>query len=473
MKLAVINGSPKGEKSVTLQHLRWWQAAGGAAELEVIHVSLEILALTRSTARLAAVLDTIRAADAVIWSTPVYHHLVPSQVFRFVEACGAEAGQAFRGKLSTILCTSIHYYDTTALDWLSAVSEDLGMTVYGSFSAGMHDLVEAKERDRFFRFMEGFTRAIEADPVLPRNWPPLRPVPQSLSVPEGSFRADLAGKRVLILADRPGEDATIASMVTRLKNAFECGTVDLQSIDGLDIKGGCLGCCACCFNNDCSWDGRDGFREFFANHVKPADVVVYAGAIRGRALSARWKEFFDRSFYNTHVPVYQGKQMAWLVSGPLGQLGYLRQIMQAYAEVGHANLAGIVTDESGDADSLGAAIDGLAWRIAEWGKSGYVSPRTFAGIGGIKIFRDAVWGGMRLIFRVDHKVFKKNGTYDYPHRHWLRRMGMALAWPVMGISGVQRLVKARMRDEMVKPARAAVQAEIRRNKHKSRSGERG
>ena len=89
MKLAVINGSPKGEKSVTLQHLRWWQAAGGAAELEVIHVSLEILALTRSTARLAPRLTPSGGGCAYL----VHSGVSPScsvAGIQFVEACGAE-----------------------------------------------------------------------------------------------------------------------------------------------------------------------------------------------------------------------------------------------------------------------------------------------------------------------------------------------------------------------------------------------
>ncbi|HPH02180.1 MAG TPA: NAD(P)H-dependent oxidoreductase [Spirochaetota bacterium] len=467
MKLVVLNGSPKGEKSVTLQHILWWQAGQPGVSLGISHVAFDIQVLRADPERLQQVLATVRAADALLWVSPVYHHLVPSQVFRFLDLCGEEKSQTFRGKLSAIVFSSIHYYDSTAIDWLTAVSEDLGMSVYGAFSAEMHDLGRKSERERFSAFMKGFTEAIGLDPVLPRNWPPLHATRLSPIVPQGSYRVDLGGKRVLILQDRRSTGAGMESMLARLRGAFTGGLVDLKSIEEIGIKGGCLGCCGCCFANECSWDGRDGYREFFEEHVRPADIIVYAVTIEGRAFSSDWKEYFDRSFFNTHVPVYTGKQMAWLVSGPLSALGYMRQIMQAYADVGRANPAGILTDESGDADSLGAAIDGVAWRLATWQSLGYIAPRTFAGIAGIKIFRDEVWGGMRLIFRVDHKVFKKNGTYDFPHRHWLRRIGMVLAWPLFGIKGFQRVFKARMRDEMVKPIRAVVDAEIRRQKKSS------
>ena len=96
----------------------------------------------------------------------------------------------------------------------------------------------------------------------------------------------------------------------------------------------------------------------------------------------------------------------------------------------------------------------------EWGKAGYVSSADLPESAD-QIFRDAAWGGMRLIFRVDHKV-SENGTYDYPHRHWLRRMGMA--WPGLSWDFGGKACRRGCR-EMVKPARAAVQAEIRRNKH--------
>ncbi|MEI6179819.1 MAG: hypothetical protein WCP31_03625 [Chloroflexales bacterium] len=34
-----------------------------------------------------------------------------------------------------------------------------------------------------------------------------------------------------------------------------------------------------------------------------ADVLVYAGQMVDRYLSARWKMFFDRIFFNTRTPV--------------------------------------------------------------------------------------------------------------------------------------------------------------------------
>jgi len=82
--------------------------------------------------------------------------------------------------------------------------------------------------------------------------------------------------------------------------------------------------------------------------IKAADILVWAGEIRDRYLSAKWKTFFDRSFFNGHAPSLAGKQFGFIISGPLSQIPNLRQILEAYVEMQQANPAGFVTDESGD-----------------------------------------------------------------------------------------------------------------------------
>jgi multimeric flavodoxin WrbA len=67
--------------------------------------------------------------------------------------------------------------------------------------------------------------------------------------------------------------------------------------------------------------------------LKKADVIVFAGAIQDRYLSSRWKMFFDRSFFNNHSPYLVDKQIAFVISGPLGQISNLRQILEEYVEL--------------------------------------------------------------------------------------------------------------------------------------------
>ena len=123
---------------------------------------------------------------------------------------------------------------------------------------------------------------------------------------------------------------------------------------------------------------------------------------------------FDRSFYLNHQPVYAGKQIAWLVSGPLGQIPNLRQILEAYPDVGGANLAGIVTDEAVDSAQLDAQISDLAGHAMACAEQGYIAPTTFLGEGARKVFRDEIWGGLRIMFSADFRAYKKRRMFNFP-----------------------------------------------------------
>ncbi|MGD9212570.1 MAG: hypothetical protein PVI90_17435, partial [Desulfobacteraceae bacterium] len=38
--------------------------------------------------------------------------------------------------------------------------------------------------------------------------------------------------------------------------------------------------------------------------------------------------------------------------------------------------------------------------------------------GGHKIFRDDIWGRLRMIWQADHRYFKANGKYDFPQKKY-------------------------------------------------------
>jgi hypothetical protein len=39
-------------------------------------------------------------------------------------------------------------------------------------------------------------------------------------------------------------------------------------------------------------------------------------------------------------------------------------------------------------------------------------PTTYLGVGGSKIFRDGIWGRMRMRFQADYKYYKAHGAFD-------------------------------------------------------------
>ena len=139
-------------------------------------------------------------------------------------------------------------------------------------------------------------------------------------------------------------------------------------------------------------------------------------------MSSKWKEFLDRGFFRNHSPSFAGKQIGWIVSGPLAQLPNLRQVLQGYVEWQKSNLVDMVTDEYETSAEIDRQMDAFAKRALDFHEAGYVRPRTFLGIGGGKVFRDEVWGRFRFPFRADYAFYKKKGWFDFPHKAYGRRI---------------------------------------------------
>ncbi len=413
MNITVLNGSPKGDLSVTIQYVKFIEKKLEGHNFNYVNISQRIGKIESDTALFNEIISGIDDSDLVIWSVPLYVCLVPSQYKRFIELIwerGVE--EKFRGKYAAVITTSIHFFDNTAHNYMRGICEDLGMKFAGSFSPDMYDIMQEDGRAKLLAFAENvFNTAQKKGATTKAFFKPDYNMKKYISGAAG-VSADSSGRRVLILSDRAYSGDNVAAMIDRMKICFS-GEAELLSLSDIDIKGGCLGCCECGFDYRCVYTGKDEFIDFYNEKLKKADIIIFAGEIRDRYLSAKWKQMFDRGFFNTHTPTLKGKQFGLLLSGPLTAIPNLREILNAYFQWQGANLVDIVTDEysSPEIDSL---IDNLAGNlVADAGKS-YVAPPTFLGVGGMKIFRDDIWGRLRFVFQADHKYYEENGIYDFP-----------------------------------------------------------
>ncbi|MDI9570630.1 MAG: NAD(P)H-dependent oxidoreductase [Pseudomonadota bacterium] len=456
MIVVVLNGSPKGDRSVTLQYVRYLQKIHPEHDYRIFPVARQIGKLERDQRAFDAVMDQVADAAAVIWSFPLYYCLVCSQYKRFIELIFANGRRdVFRGKYALALSTSIHFFDHTAHNYLQGICDDLGMNYFGHYSAEMYDLVRTGERERFLKCCENFLAAAAAGiPTAPR-YPPLRP--GSFVYEPTSPRGDIdpEGRKVLLLYDEERPGANLQKMIHAFAANFS-GGVEVIALTDVDIKGGCLGCCRCGLDNVCQYEGQDGYREFYDEKVKKADIIIMAGEIRDRYLSSRWKLFFDRSFFNTHAPTLKGKQLAWIISGPLGQLPNLMEILSAYGQLQQANTVGIVTDEVADSPQLDALLGELARRSVRLARQGYVAPGDYLGVGGMKIFRDEVWGRLRFVFQADHRHYKRHGFYDFPQKDFKTRGVNLLMCTMTKFPPFRKRFLEALEKEMVRPLKKVV-----------------
>jgi len=279
MKIIVLNGSPKGDLSVTLQYANFLAKAFPQHEFKVHHIAQRIKAIEAKQEEWDKIIADVQTADGVLWAFPLYFLLVHAHYKRFIELVFERGAQkAFAGKYAASLSTSIHYYDHTAHEYIRAVSEDLGMHFADSFSAEMDDLLEKPKQATLVQFGAHFLQAIQDHEPTLRQFSPL--VPGDFVYRPGAALApvDVAGKKVVIVHDSRALDSNLAHMVERCRAAF-AGDVTVVNLYDVDIKAGCQGCLQCGAANHCAYEGKDGFIEFYRSPVMAADILIYAGAI--------------------------------------------------------------------------------------------------------------------------------------------------------------------------------------------------
>lgn len=459
MRIVVLNGSPKGDLSITLQYVLLIRKKFPEHQFKVFNIAQDVRKLEKDESAFKEVISEIRSSDGVLWSFPLYFLLVHSHYKRFIELVFERgAGEAFKKKHTASLSTSIHFFDHTAHNYINAVCDDLDMRYVGAFSPHYHDITKEKERERLLLFARHFFRAIETDAPTQKAFGPLlrsgfeyRPGPTPAAVPVGN-------KKLLILTDVETGQPNLQRMVERVRQCL-AGEVEMVNLHDVDIKGGCLGCIQCGFDGRCAYGSGDGYIEFFNSKVKTADVIVMCGAIKDRYLSSRWKLFFDRSFFNTHMPVLMGKQVGFIISGPLRQIPNLRQIMEAWSEGQQADAVGFLTDECEDSVELDALLERLAEQLVQFAVEDYRKPATCLSVGGRKIFRDEIWGNLRFVFQADHRFYSRHGVYDFPQRRYKMRATVALMMLLTKIPKFREEVRRRTKVEMVKPYQKVVERE--------------
>lgn len=151
MKIAVINGSPKGKYSITLQTVRYLERKYPEHEFTVLHAGQRIKALEKDFTEAKKLLD---ACDAVLFSYPVYTFLAPSQLHRFIELV-KEHEIDLKGKYATQISTSKHFYDITAHKYIEENALDLKMKYIRGLSADMEDLLSEQGREDAEKFLCG------------------------------------------------------------------------------------------------------------------------------------------------------------------------------------------------------------------------------------------------------------------------------------------------------------------------------
>ena len=433
MKVLFVSGSPRGRFSVTLQSCLYLEKRFPAQSFSYLNAAAGIAGFEKDMAPAA---EAFRQAELVIFAYPVYSFLVPSQLHRFMELM-REQGISLKDKYVTQLTTSKHFFDVTAHRFMEENFHDLGARVIHGLSADMEDMLTEQGRGELERFFS-YTVFCAENAVYEHAEPSPEQTPEPYeSCLDACEKED--GFDTVIVGDLREEDESLRALIKDFTAAFPYRT-RFVNLAEFPFKGGCLGCLNCATQGRCVY--HDGFDVFLREKIQSADAIVYAFTLRDHSMGSRFKMYDDRQFCNGHRTVAEGKPFAYLVNGDLGGEENLRTVLKARADVGHSFLAGFASD----ADE----IRDVSLRLAYALEQGYTPPRSFYGVGGMKIFRDLVWL-MRGMMREDHLYYKSHGLYDFPQKRWPRMLGMRMLGALLRSPRVRRLIGDRMNEGMLAP----------------------
>ena len=444
MNIFVVNGSPAGEGSITLQTMRYIEEKYPTHSYEHLNAAVKIHSLEKD---FSPALRALERAELIVFCYPVYTFLVPAQLHRFIELI-KEHRIDLRGKLATQISTSKHFYDTTAHAFIRENCADLGLRYIPGLSADMEDLLHRKGQQEAEAFFGHVLWAAERGCVEPAFRPVTADSPLAAVTPVSAPARKDRGGRIVVVADLVPENTALPAMIERFsaRCTREVSLVDLRAFP---FAGGCLGCFHCAADGQCIY--KDHFDSFLRENIQTADATVYAFAIRDHSMGSRFKLFDDRQFCNGHRTVTMGKPVGYLIDGCLSAEPNLRGLIEARAQVGGNHLAGIACSES-DPDG---GIDRLAAELDYALEHHYSQPANFYGVGGMKIFRDLIFQ-MQGMMKEDHRFYRCHGFYDFPQKRVGTILGMYLVGAMMNNPKLRRL-SGNMTEGMLLPYRRVIE----------------
>ena len=439
MQILVINGSPRGHYSVTLQTVLYLKALHPEHEFRIFHAANRIRTLEKDPSGL---IGELKEADLVLFSYPVYTFLAPSQLHRLIEIL-KESGETFPGLFATQLTTSKHFYDITAHKYLEQNIRDLGMQYIPGLSADMDDLSKKKGQKQARDFFDHTMWVMERAGAFRT-----KKVSGDAGGPESvrsRKKVRLPKKPVVIVADLRPEDASLADMIHTFQSAYP-GNVRFLNLRDFHFRGGCLGCLNCAADGKCIYN--DGFETFLRDRVQTGCAIVYAFTVRDHSMGSLMKTFDDRQFCNGHRTVTMGMPVAYLISGNYRQEENLRMVVEARASTGGNYLAGVATNEQDAAASVRTMTKELIYALGH----AYDPPMNFYGVGGMRIFRDLIYL-MRGMMKADHKFFKEHDQYDFPQKKKGTAAAMYLVGGLLSNKKIRKKMGNKMNEGMLAPYR--------------------
>lgn len=440
MNILVLNGSPKGNYSITLQTVLYLEKMFPEHQFNVLHVGQRIKALEKD---FSPAIEAINKADLLLFSYPVYTFIAPCQLHRFIELMKQHQVNV-TGKYASQITTSKHFYDVTAHRYIQDNCHDMGIKFLRGLSADMEDLTTEKGQMEAVSFWEHLCWAIDQEYEAPCYNHCSSPKHLPVSIPDTAMACEEGD--VVIVANLASSDSQLGHMIARFQKVLPIKS-RIVNLREYPFKGGCLGCFNCATDGVCIY--KDGFDEFLRNNIQKAQAIIYAFDIKDHSMGALFKMYDDRQFCNGHRTVTVGMPVGYLISGNYSEETNLQMVLEGRAQVGGNILVGMATDEF----APDKAIDDMSSNLVYALEHPSSRPSNFLGVGGMKIFRDLIYQ-MQGMMKADHRFYKSHGLYkDFPQKHKGTILKMYLVGALLSSPKLKSKMGNSMNEGMIAPYR--------------------
>ncbi len=449
IKTTVLNFSPKGDYSTTLQSAKYLKKHFDKLEFEFFNIGQTIKSLENNPALINNVIKSIKESELIIWLYPVYTFLPPYQLIRFIDLIyDRNLTESFSYKYGVQLSTSMHFFDNTAYNYLWNIIEDLQMKHIPGHTGFMTGLDSKQGRRLLIDFGKELVFSVENAIVFPPKFlNKTQGVKSGTLLPEPITVKQTAKSKeykIILLTEHSAPESNLSKMIETFTNLMPYH-IEKHYIDDINLTGGCLGCLNCTFEGKCIY--KDNFDVFHKTELLGANLTIYAAQIKRHWFKSKWKCYDDRLFYNGHRISSMGKSVGYIISGNLSNEANLRDVLEARSEVADTYLVGITSDETPE-DTYNIICDMVkrsVWAL----ENKPLKNRSFLGVGGMKIFRDLIFV-MRGLMKEDHKFYKKHKLYDFPHLQKKMIYTGILSGLLMSFKNVRKKILPQLKEVMVK-----------------------
>lgn len=454
MNIVVLNGSPKGNCSVTIQTVNFLKAHYPDDNFNILNIGQQIRKF-QGEEQFNNCMNLLIDCEMILMAYPVYTFIAPYQMHRFIEQIKqSERVEELKGKFITQITTSKHFYDVTAHNYIEDNAYDLELKVIKGLSSDMDDLLTTKGQDSVIKYWD-YVRFSVANDIY--NSKEKNNVINNYLYQ--STKLDSIMKTTndtVIITNCSEDDIGLKNMINDFIAVYPY-YVRILNINDFKFDGGCLGCFTCAFDGKCVY--KDGFEDYLRNHIQSAKAMIFAATIKDHSMGASFKIYDDRQFCNGHRTVTMGMPVGYILSGNYSLEDNLRTIIEGRASVGHNYLAGIASNESQDDKTTFMSLNNLAKNMKYAIDNKMILPQNFLGIGGMKIFRDLIYV-MQGMMQADHKFYKKHNFYDFPQKKRAMKWKMKLIGFLMSKPSIKKKIKGKLNNIIIKPYQKAIEKSL-------------